>query len=55
MGFYGNLWINLNIYECLWMLMGVCGGLWESIDKYEYLSVYGCLGVRVYLRECIGP
>ena len=26
-GAYGNLWINMSIYECLRVFMGACGGL----------------------------
>ena len=47
---FGSLSINMSIRA----FMGFYGGLWESIDKYEDLSAYGCLWVCVYLMESIG-
>ena len=36
-GEYGGLlWKNISMLVC----MGVCEGLWKSMDKYEYTSVY---------------
>ena len=48
-GYYDSLWINMSMWKHrgvdggLCVSTGVYGGLCESMDKYEYTSVYGCL------------
>ena len=40
----------MGVCACLWKSMGfmrVYEGFWESMDKHEYMSVYGCLWVSM--------
>ena len=38
-GIYRSLWINMSMR--VFRTMGVCACLSESINKYEYVGVYG--------------